>query len=368
MIAASVFIQSLRASGVGFFAGVPDSLLSSFSAALAAAPPEQHLVAVNEGAALGLAAGYHFATGGLPLVYLQNSGLGNLVNPLTSLADPTVYSIPMLLLVGWRGEPGRPDEPQHTRMGAATGPLLEALEVPLHYLHPTDGNWQETIRQAAAQALGESRPVAIVVARGVFEELALPQQEDYPLSAASAIDILCTGLSKGTRVVCSTGKIGRIFNEWNNGQEQPLDALLNVGAMGHAGSIATAIALHSNGPVLVLDGDGALLMHLGALALSGSLGLDNLFYVVLNNGAHESVGRQPTLGFRTDFVCIAKACGFRFASRLTTAADLHGWNRHGDARGAFVEIRINTHTPAKLSRPSEEPRLAGARFRKSFEQ
>ncbi|RYZ23924.1 MAG: phosphonopyruvate decarboxylase [Chitinophagaceae bacterium] len=364
MIGAPVFIQSLRAAGVGFFTGVPDSLLSSFSAALADAPATEHLIAANEGAALGLAAGYHFATGGLPLVYLQNSGLGNLVNPLTSLADPSVYSVPMLLLVGWRGEPGRPDEPQHARMGAATAPLLEVLGVPVYHLHP-GGDWQRVLAQAAATAQSGSRPVAIVVAKGVFAELQLPQQERYPLTAAAAIEIIGAACAPGTRVVCSTGKIGRIFNEWNLRVENPLPALLNIGAMGHAGSIATAIALHCQDPVLVLDGDGALLMHLGALALAGNLSPANLRYFVLNNGAHESVGRQPTLGFSVDFTGIAKACGFGAAECVCTEDELQQAMPTGGA--AFVEIRINTRTPEKLSRPAETPGAAGARFRKSFD-
>ncbi|GAB4092202.1 phosphonopyruvate decarboxylase [Flaviaesturariibacter terrae] len=365
MIEATRFIQDCEDAGIGFFTGVPDSLLSSFSAGLQGMPRERHLIAANEGAALGLAAGYQLATGGLPLVYLQNSGLGNLVNPLTSLVDVTAYSIPVLLLIGWRGQPGVPDEPQHTRMGLASASLLEAMDVPVLYLRKDAADAGGLLRAAAEAARQRSGPVALLVEKGALSEMSLPQQDAYELSSQQAIELLADDFGPTDKIVCSTGKIGRVFYQWNQRQAQPRDAFLNIGAMGHSNSIAAAIALHSGRRTWLLDGDGALLMQLGALGLLGSLDLPNLNYVLLNNGAHESVGRQPTLGFAVDFCAIARACGFADASRIETGQELRSWLQEPH-EGQFVEIRINTCVPADLPRPAEAPRDAAARFRNSF--
>jgi phosphonopyruvate decarboxylase len=367
MIPAGVAISCLRDSGVGFFTGVPDSLLSAFSAALQDVSAAEHLIAANEGAALALASGYHLATGRLPLVYLQNSGLGNLLNPLTSLVDESVYSIPVLLLIGWRGQPDTSDEPQHMRMGASTLPLLEALGVPVLVLRKEDAEGVALLKEAARAAMQRSGPVAVVVEKGVFSELSLPQQEEYPLSASTAIEMIGSHLPQDARVVCTTGKIGRSFYEWNSRQVKPVGAFLNIGAMGHAGSLAASLALHSNKSIWVLDGDGSLLMHMGALALVAALRLQNLTYVVLNNGAHESVGRQPTLGFAVDFCVIAKGCGFPETVRITKTEELSQWLQMDRSSGQFVEIRINTGVPAKLPRPSEPPQELGAAFIQSFQ-
>ncbi|RYY88690.1 MAG: phosphonopyruvate decarboxylase [Chitinophagaceae bacterium] len=367
MIEAAQFIQALEENGVGFFTGVPDSLLSSFSAALQPLPRERHLIAANEGAAIALAAGYHLATGGLPLVYLQNSGLGNLVNPLTSLLDETVYGIPVVLLVGWRGQPGTKDEPQHGKMGAATVPLLETLGVPVRFLRVGDEDVNTLVTDAAREARERSAPVAIVVEKGALGERSLPQQEDYPLSSSAAIGLLSAAFRPGDKVLCSTGKIGRAFYSWNERQGNPVDAFLNVGAMGHTGSLAAALALHSDQRIWLLDGDGALLMHLGALGLIGSLQLKNLNYILLNNGAHESVGRQPTLGFNIDFCAVARACGFAGALLIENEESLRRWLSSRE-EGLFVEIRINTRVPADLPRPAGSLKEAGGRFRSSFQK
>ncbi|RYY67184.1 MAG: phosphonopyruvate decarboxylase [Chitinophagaceae bacterium] len=367
MIDALPFVKAWEDAGVGFFTGVPDSLLSSFSAALQDLPREQHLIAANEGAALALAAGYNLATGGLPLVYLQNSGLGNLVNPLTSLVDETVYSLPVVLLVGWRGQPGIKDEPQHAKMGAITAPLLEAMGVPLWYLRKDEADVPALLRTLCAAARDRSAPVALIVEKGALSEMSLPQQDDYPLSSAAAIGLLSAVFRPGDKVLCSTGKIGRAFYAWNERQGNVVDAFLNVGAMGHTGSLAAALALHGKQRSWLLDGDGALLMHLGALGLIGSLQLRNLNYILLNNGAHESVGRQPTLGFAVDFCAIARACGFASAVQLTTEEEVRNWAAK-PVDGSFVEIRINTRVAADLPRPAGSPAEAGARFRSSFQK
>jgi phosphonopyruvate decarboxylase len=368
VIDATTFILACEKAGVGFFTGVPDSLLSSFSAALEGLPPQQHLIAVNEGAALGLAAGYQLATGELPLVYLQNSGLGNLINPLTSLVDDTVYAIPVLLLVGWRGQPGRPDEPQHARMGIATQTVLKAMDVPVFVLKQGDAGWEALLHEAANEARKRSGPVALVVEKGVFKEISLPQQEFYALSSSDVIEMIAPSIPRGAMVVCTTGKIGRVFYDWNKRQKNPLNLFLNVGAMGHTGSVAASLAFHSEKPVWLFDGDGSLLMHLGSLANNALLGKKNLNYFLLNNGAHESVGRQPTAGFDVDFCGIATNMGYHLALRIETKTELKSWVRKGVVSGEFVEIRINTTVPANLPRPAESPKEAGAAFRESIQK
>lgn len=346
---AAAFLETLRAAGLNFFTGVPDSLMKVFLQKLATDP--MHFGAANEGAAVAMASGYHMATGEMALVYLQNSGLGNLVNPITSLANKDVYSVPMVLLIGWRGQPGRTDEPQHRKMGAITLELLQLLDIPYVVCGPADNDWQHAVRTIAATAKNESRPAAIVVEEGFFsEEAQEPPYHDYELSAALVLETIYPSLEE-TIVVTTTGKIGRLFYDINLAKGQKVKTyLMNAGAMGHAGALATSLAMFSKRKVTLLDGDGALLMHMGSLATTGVLQLDHLRYILLNNGAHQSVGAQPTVGFKVDFCTIAKGCGFRDTICISNKEQLLQLDK---GSGNFIEIRINTSMPDKLSRPAE---------------
>lgn len=367
MIQPNQFLDQLSAAGIEFFTGVPDSLLKGLLTALDRWPRGHHLVAVNEGAAAGLAAGYHLATGKLPLVYLQNSGLGNLINPLTSLADREMYGIPMLLLIGWRGEPGVPDEPQHKIMGRISPSLLHQINVPFAVLKKDDSQgWKESLHDAIATSLKEKKPVALLVESGVFPDDHLEPSNAYELSAEEAMECVYPALSASDIVVCTTGKIGRAFYRVNQSRQKISQYFLNVGAMGHALSVATGLAMHTHNRVILFDGDGALLMHMGALALPPSLSLTNLHYILLNNGAHQSVGSQQTLGFQVDFCAIARGCGFTNpvlvsekealakASRILTEID-------------FLEIRINTSEKSGLPRPGLTPAKAKEIFMQAIQ-
>jgi phosphonopyruvate decarboxylase len=365
MIQPQEFLHELTAAGIQFYAGVPDSLLKGLLSAIARQFPEKHFVTANEGAAIGLATGYHLATGQIPAVYLQNSGLGNIINPLTSLTDKDMYSIPMLLIIGWRGEPGVKDEPQHLVMGKITPTLLHQLNVPFIVLKKEDiAEWRDAVREAVSVAKAKMRPVALLVESGVFPEEEYGAKNKYPLSAEDAILLLYEQLTEEDIVICTTGKIGRAFYQVNESRQKIKKYFLNVGSMGHAVSIATGLAMHVKQLVVLLDGDGALLMHMGAMALPAHLKLKNFSYIILNNGAHGSVGSQPTLGFDVDFCRIAEGCGFENPVRISSPED---WYNLEDFREAdFLEIRVNTKSSATLPRPTATPLDAKERFMKAL--
>ena len=366
MINASEFLTLLAEKGVSFFAGVPDSLLKGLITAIEKEKKRSHFIAANEGAALALAAGYHMATGRLPVVYLQNSGLGNLVNPLTSLTDKKMYGIPALLIIGWRGEPGLKDEPQHSVMGTITPALLNLLHIPFIVLKKGgDREWRISVTEAVDACRKENRPVALLVEADVFSEDEIKMKNSYELSSEDAIQCLYDSLSPTDIVVCTTGKIGRVFHKINSSQKKITSYFLNVGSMGHALSLATGMAMSQNRRVVLFDGDGALLMHTGALALTASLRLRNLVYVLLNNGAHQSVGGQSTLGFSVDFCAIAKGFGVEKTALVENAENLE---IIAESLGTlhFIEVRINTKTDTVLPRPEEKPEEAKRIFMKSL--
>ena len=314
MIEVNKFVGCLREAGMEFFTGVPDSLLKSFCAYVTDTCGENHVIAANEGGAVGLAAGHYLATGKPALVYMQNSGQGNAVNPLCSLADPDVYSIPMLLLVGWRGEPGVKDEPQHLKQGKVTISLFETLGIPTEVLSDDETATLELTRKMVERAKAESRPVALVVRKGQFAEYKLqnkkPDIADLPRE--QAIEGVLKSLPKDAVVVSTTGMISREVYETRErlGQGHARD-FLTVGSMGHASMIALGIARAQPGrKVYCLDGDGASIMQMGNMAIVGQSGCGNLTHIVFNNAAHDSVGGQPTVGGEIDFEKIAEELGY----------------------------------------------------------
>jgi phosphonopyruvate decarboxylase len=362
MLDPATTLATLDAAGVRFFTGVPDSLLKDFCAYVAGhVPAERHVIAANEGGAVALAAGFHLATGDLALVYLQNSGLGNAVNPLLSLADGAVYGIPMLLLIGWRGEPGRHDEPQHLPQGRATLPLLEAIGVDAVVLADEDEAAAAQIRQAAARAREGERPVALVVRAGTFAPSGLPAPEGrpYPMSREDAVRRIVAAIPADAVFVSTTGMTSRELFEYRVATgEDPGRDFLTVGSMGHASQIALGIALaRPDRRVVCLDGDGAAIMHLGALGLIGSRRPRRLLHFVLNNGVHDSVGGQPSAGYDIDLTGIARASGYADAVRVDDGGALH--DRIGEALSgdgpAFIEARIHPGARPDLGRPTSSP-------------
>ena len=362
MLKPSDFYDALVERGIALFAGVPDSLLKDFCAYVTDhAPTERNVITANEGGAIALAMGHHLATGQLGLVYLQNSGVGNTVNPLTSLADPAVYGIPMILMVGWRGRPGEHDEPQHVKMGAVTLETLAAIGVPCTLLPDSLEDATRALDAAVADARARNAPHAIVVRKGTFDTYKLQRKDAqaYSLTREAAIARVVASLPTEACVVATTGMPSRELFEVREQRKERHDSdFLTVGGMGHASQIALGVALERPArPVYCLDGDGAVLMHMGGLATIAQLAPKNYRHVVLNNGAHDSVGGQPTAGFLVDLVAIALAAGYRSARRATTEAELDAALAAlaGEEGPSLVEVRVKKGARSDLGRPTMSP-------------
>ena len=349
--------------GAEFYAGVPDSLLRPLCDYLMDAfgtDPRRHMIAANEGNAAALAAGYHLATGKVPVVYLQNSGEGNLVNPAASLLHRQVYGIPVIFVVGWRGEPGVHDEPQHVYQGAITLKLLEDLGIPAFVIGPETGD--EEVREAMAgfrPLLAEGRDAAFVIRKGglTYGEKRT-YRNGYGLRREEAIRQIARAAG-GDPIVSTTGKASRELFEIREALKQDHSRdFLTVGSMGHASSIALGVALHRpQERVWCLDGDGALLMHMGAMAAIGQGRPRNLIHIVLNNAAHESVGGLPTAAGGLDIPAIARACGYPCALTAETAGALDEALREAKARQdlCLMEVKCAIGARPDLGRPTTTP-------------
>ena len=361
MLAPSDYLRVLGDAGVTFFTGVPDSLLKEFCACVTVSlKPEDHVIAANEGASVGLAIGHYIGTGSLPLVYLQNSGLGNTVNPLLSLASPEVYGTPMLIMLGWRGEPGKKDEPQHVHQGRVMVKMLEDMDLPVVVLSDDIAEAEAQTKAAAQQARDINGPVALVVKKGTFDKFAAPKAEaDLPMGREEAIMAAAETLEDNAAVICTTGMPSRELFEFrarnNAGHHRDF---LTVGGMGHASQIALGLAMAQPArPVYCFDGDGAALMHMGSMAITGQSGAKNLIHLVFNNGVHGSVGGQPTVGFDIDMPTIATACGYATAQRVNTKEALQDAITAARATDGvtFIEVQVRPGNRADIGRPTSTP-------------
>lgn len=362
MLSPDDFFDCLQSAGIDFYTGVPDSLLKDFCAYVADhAKNDADVITANEGAAVAVAAGHYLATGRYALVYMQNSGLGNAVNPLTSLADPDVYSIPMLLLIGWRGEPGRPDEPQHVKQGKITHEMLDCLGIPNDVLPDSLPAARKLIDRAVAHFKEKESPFAIVVSARTFakyEKRKLPPVP-WEMSREAAIQALAANLDESDIIVATTGKASRELFEYRvTAGGQHSGDFLTVGSMGHASQIAMAIALNRpSRQVFCLDGDGAAIMHMGSLAIIGTKAPTNFKHVIINNGAHDSVGGQPTAGHVIDLTAVANACRYRSTTRVDKVKDLPDAVKRLRSQDGPALMEILTHTGARgdLGRPTIAP-------------
>ena len=384
MVSVESLVRCLREVGVGFFVGVPDSLLKSFCAYVTDNCGENHVIAANEGGAVGLAAGHYLATGKPALVYMQNSGQGNAVNPLCSLADPDVYSIPMVLLVGWRGEPGVKDEPQHVKQGKVTLSLFETLGIPTEVLPDDETVALEITRKMVERAKAESCPVALVVRKGLFKEYKLQNKKPdiSDLKREVAIEMILKALPNDAVVVSTTGMISREVYETRErlGQDHSHD-FLTVGSMGHALMIALGIAkAQSERQVVCLDGDGASIMQMGNMAIAAQSYCGNLTHIVLNNAAHDSVGGQPTVGNDIKLFELAESLGYDVVypdlglpvmvsekKCLETMLKSLSWSGgHGNLL-QFMEVKVAKGARKVLGRPKEPPQVNKKLFMQTLE-
>ena len=353
-------ILTLAECGIDFATGVPDSLQKDFCFAISSSASDiKHVPATNEGTAIGLALGYNIASGKTPLVYMQNSGLGNALNPLVSLAHPRVYQIPMLLMIGWRGQPGTQDEPQHMTQGSITQDLLGLLKIPYLIMESETKLFKvgEFLRTNLSMPTG---PIALLVSNNTFENSAslMPRGASELMTREKAVQIITKFAPVDSIFVSTTGKLSRELNEIRERNQEVGRDFMTVGGMGHASSIALGMALSSShNSFICLDGDGAALMHLGVMAMIGELKPRNFVHVILNNGTHESVGGQPIAAKIESFDSLAKSLNYESGCLLHSAEELMDYFENIDQvdKPCLVEVLINSESRSDLSRPSHSP-------------
>ena len=361
MIRSEFFIEKLRESGIDCYTGVPDSLLKNICAYITDHFDAHHnIIAANEGAAVGLAAGHSLATGRPACVYMQNSGEGNIINPLASLTDQEVYNIPVLLLIGWRGRPGVHDEPQHIKQGKVTMGLLNTMGVNFDVLSKDEDKAEKQIAKAVT-ALKNKEVYALVIEKDTFEEYKLQNVEknDLTMSREEAIRTVAAALDENDCIISTTGMISRELFEYRTsmGQGHERD-FLTVGSMGHASQIALGIAMaQPRRRIWCFDGDGAAIMHMGSMAIIASKEPKNYVHIVFNNGAHDSVGGQPTVGFKIDLPAVAKAVGYKNAFSTETKEHLTNLLKMLKAQEGpvLLEIKVKKGNRKDLGRPTTTP-------------
>lgn len=343
-----------------FFTGVPDSLLKPLCNYLMntyGIDPHHHIIAANEGNCTALAAGYHMATGKVPVVYMQNSGEGNIINPVASLLNDRVYAIPVIFIVGWRGEPGVHDEPQHIYQGEVTRKLLDDMEIENSVItkDTTEEELQRTMDQYR-DVLVKGKDVAFVVEKGALSyDGKVEYKNDYTMKREEIVQHIAKATGEDP-IISTTGKASRELFETRvaNGQEHKYD-FLTVGSMGHASSIALGVALNKpDQKIWCVDGDGAAIMHMGAMAVIGANAPKNLVHILINNESHETVGGLPTVAKTTDMVGVAKACKYPYAVSVDNFEDLDKELLTAKTRDAlsFIEVKSSIGARADLGRPT----------------
>ena len=360
MISPKNFYELLIKKEIKFFTGVPDSLLKDFCAYIVDnTDKKNNIIAANEGGAIALAAGYHLSSRKIGLVYMQNSGQGNSINPLVSLTDSDVYSIPMLLLIGWRGEPGKEDEPQHVKQGKITLELLNTLEIPYEVIPDSIEDAKNSLDKAINYMKNNNAPFALVVKKNTFEKYNLKNKvkTSFDLNREEAMKLIVNNLDSQNIIISTTGKISRELFEYREelGQEHKTD-FLTVGSMGHSSQIALGIALQKQDKqIYCFDGDGSVIMHMGSLAIIGQQAPKNFKHIIFNNGAHDSVGGQPTVGFEINLQSIAKDCGYKTTLKAESKLEvIEKINLIKSVEGpAFLEIKVNKGARKDLGRPTK---------------
>ena len=356
------FYNDLVHHDINFFTGVPDSLLKNFCGYVEDnVKKTHHIIAANEGNAIAIASGHYLATNKIPLVYMQNSGLGNAINPLLSLCDPDVYSIPMIILIGWRGEPGVKDEPQHVKQGKVQKELLDTLDIPYECISKDEKNINEKISKCVSLARNESRPVAILARKGAFEKYVIKNNNNSnnTMSREDALNVIIENINQKYIIVSTTGKTSReIFEIREKRSESHSKDFLTVGSMGHCSSIALGIALsRPEQEVVCIDGDGSLLMHLGSITALVDFKPKNLKYILINNNVHESVGGQRTVASELNIFNIISSISKNDCIVANTIDDLKTLLPEFMAKKqlSFLEINVYPGSRDDLGRPTIKP-------------
>lgn len=350
----------LEIIGADFYTGVPDSQLKpliNYLMGTYGIDSKHHVIAANEGNCTALAAGYHLATGKVPVVYMQNSGEGNIINPVASLLNDKVYAIPVVFIVGWRGEPGLHDEPQHIFQGEVTITLLEDMGIKVFVIDKnTKEEEVEKVMEEYRSILATGKDVAFVIRKGALSTDVKVKYKNENIMIREEIIRHIVKVSGEDPIVSTTGKASRELFEIRdaNGQSHKYD-FLTVGCMGHASSIAMGVAINKpTTKIWCIDGDGAVLMHMGSMAVMGANKLQNIIHVVINNGAHETVGGMPTVAGKIDLVAIAKACGYPNAVCVNDFDDLDRELEIAKTRNelSFIEVKCSIGAREDLGRPT----------------
>ena len=346
--------------GTDFYTGVPDSQLKALCDYLMdvyGIDSKHHVIAANEGNCTALAAGYHLATGKVPVVYMQNSGEGNIINPVASLLNDKVYGIPMIFIIGWRGEPGVHDEPQHIYQGEVTIKLLENMGIETFIIgKETTEDEVQSVMEHFKSVLSEGKNVSFVVRKGaVTYDNKVKYENDYTMNREEVIRHIVK-ISGEDPIISTTGKASRELFEIRtaNEQEHKYD-FLTVGSMGHSSSIALGVAIHKpETKIWCIDGDGAVLMHMGAMAVLGANAPKNMVHIIINNGAHETVGGMPTVADKLDLVGVAKSCGYPYAVCVKDYEELEKELELAKERDALsmIEVKCAMGSRSDLGRPT----------------
>ncbi len=356
MIEAKKLISFFKKQNINFYTGVPDSVLKEFCIIVDKFPEKNHVRAVNEGSAIGIAAGYSMSNKKIPCVYLQNSGLGNSINPLTSITHKNIYSIPMLLLIGWRGSPKSKDEPQHIIKGKITPKLLKILNIKFTILK-SEKNFIN-LKKLLNYSKLKNEPVACLVSKGVLLNRSKNNskfKKDVLVNRSKAIKILKEKIKKKTYLISTTGYTSRELFEINNFTfNEKIKTFYNVGGMGHASSIALGVSLNKKNEVICLDGDGSILMHLGSMNTIGKHAKENFKHILFNNFCHQSVGSQKTNSDKIDFKKLSKSLNYRLFYR---AKSLNEYKKKislflSSKGPSFFEVLCSDEKMTKLGRPT----------------
>jgi phosphonopyruvate decarboxylase len=362
MLQSSKVVSLLIKEGLHFITGVPCSIFKDFLLYINDAGRINHIPATCEGEACAIATGYYLSTKKTPIIYMQNSGLGNSVDPLTSLLSKAVYSIPALLLISWRGEPGKPDEPQHVKMGQITLKLLKLLGIPYVILSDNERAAKKEIRATKTYLKNNSSPYAIIVKKGTMEPyLSQHKKTDiYSLTREEAIIIISDNLKSNEIIIATTGKTSRELFEYREARKQSHQRdFYVVGSMGCVAGIALGIALQKpKRKIFVFDGDGSVLMKMGTLATIGHFLPKNLCHIIFDNNAHDSTGGQKTVSDSVDFSKVALACGYKSAKNVSTQKELVDFIRtiKFQKLPCMLVIKVKKGARKDLGRPTTTPR------------
>lgn len=355
MVDVKKFYECLKIKGSNLFCGVPDSLLKDLCAFITDnSENKNNIITANEGNAVAIVAGNYLSTKQIGVVYMQNSGIGNAINPILSLTDEDVYKIPFLMIIGWRGEPGVHDEPQHVKQGKVTIPLLDTMGIKYLILNE---DFSSQIDECYKYMKEEGKPVALIVRKNTFSPYKKRKNENnFEISREEALKAIISSIDSKDFIVSTTGKTSReIFEIRENNKEDHGHDFLTVGSMGHASSIALGMSLNTKNKVYCVDGDGAFIMHMGGNAIVANNAGKNFKYILINNGSHESVGGQPTLGYKIEIENILKSFGYKKIYKAFNDKEIkEALRRMNDDLSALI-IYTNEESRENLGRPTTTP-------------